>query len=503
MKLDESINELKTFRKSLSDISDTIIPISDLAIEVQKGKEDIVSAVNKKGVTTSTDKTLSQIAGDIAQITQQHISIDGGEMYAEQLYYGVGEDAPFWNFQEVMTSILNNGAYMDYNGILLFRIYRDDLETQLTGARTGGAYLTCDGDFYTYDTIHTWHDFDNGKVDRWFAILNRAAGIDFDLTNDKVIEIHVGRSIGAIKSSIANNVEKIVSSYPNSSYKTLQFTSTSKLGEDIFLKMDEVTGNIIQDTSVKNIVIDCPHVSGYIIDKAKTKNINSFTFKNLLTYDVPTLFRESTQEYILVTFPQGTDLIGTSADVDYAAGNTIIYYGNPNLRYIRVKGLRSQAYMSNVRKYRGAIIYAVYATTYNKLESIVADDLEYGRIIGTFSASYNYNFPELKEIIAPKNKGLFDIIISTCPKLENIVVGEMEDNFSFPAWNPSSVIANPESLARLQQNIHNNIASRVSDRTGLDPLTFTISQELRDVLLPETEALFASKNWNISPAKSV
>lgn len=504
MSLQNEIDKLKTLQESFNELSSKVLDTQAVLTELNNGKQEMVDALATKNVQSSADKTLSAIASDVRSIAQSPITIEGGEMYAEQLYYGVGEDAPFWNLQEVMTSILSNGAYVGYNGVLLLRTYKDELETKLVGAGAGGAYLTCEGDFYTEDSIHTWNDFDNGKIDRWFVIFNAHAGIDFNLTNNKVIEIHVGRSIGTIKSSIANNVEKIVSSYPNSSYETLQFSSTSKLGTDIFLKMDEITGNIIQDTSVKNIVLDCAKINGYIIDKTKTKNINSFTFRNLVQYDVPTLYAQPTAEYILVDFPKGTVFNGSLTEVQYAEGNTIIYGAAQNLRFIKVRGVKEFKHNTSSKRNKGAIIYMVHSSVFQKLESIIVDDLESGKIIGTYHGSYNYEFPVLKEIIAPKYKKYFDIeYINNIPNLENVVVGEMTECFNFPCWNPSIVLSNPESLARLQQNIHNNIASRVSDRTGQDPLTFTVSQELRDVLLPETEALFSSKNWNIAPAKSV
>ena len=65
----EKLNELRTLKKSYSDLADNVIPISDLAIEVQKGKESLVDAVKAKGGNSSADKSLSEIADDVRNIS--------------------------------------------------------------------------------------------------------------------------------------------------------------------------------------------------------------------------------------------------------------------------------------------------------------------------------------------------------------------------------------------------------------------------------------------------
>ena len=91
-------------------------------------------------------------------------------------------------------------------------------------------------------------------------------------------------------------------------------------------------------------------------------------------------------------------------------------------------------------------------------------------------------------------------------RLRNITVGENTDitlNFSM-FWDARDVIAEGQSgIDELNSNIQNNLVANLKDNTGTTAKTVTFGQDLRNVLTAETEQMFADKNWNISPAKTV
>ena len=91
-------------------------------------------------------------------------------------------------------------------------------------------------------------------------------------------------------------------------------------------------------------------------------------------------------------------------------------------------------------------------------------------------------------------------------RLRNITVGENTDitlNFSM-FWDARDVIAEGQSgVDELNLNIQNNLVANLKDNTGLTAKTVTFVQGLRNILTTETEQMFANKNWNIAPAKTV
>jgi hypothetical protein len=121
----------------------------------------------------------------------------------------------------------------------------------------------------------------------------------------------------------------------------------------------------------------------------------------------------------------------------------------------------------------------------------------------TLRGSMCYQCYNLKEIYAPSavsnthNVGL-DTAFTGCSNLENITIGAYRENLNLSSWVPNDNI-----LDKVVHNIHANIALRVQDRTDTTSLTITFAQKVRNALLAETEEVFAAKNWNIAPAKTV
>ena len=150
----------------------------------------------------------------------------------------------------------------------------------------------------------------------------------------------------------------------------------------------------------------------------------------------------------------------------------------------------------------------VYST--NKLKEIICPDLEFGgdKVIVT---NQNYSdVPNLERIYLPKLIDTFTLpfpgnnyVGKSFGNLIDIEVGEIIGNINLSNWSAINILANEEKVAILLNNIHNHIALKVSNKVEGEGSTITFSQGIRDILLPETEELFATKNWNIAPTKSV
>ena len=112
--------------------------------------------------------------------------------------------------------------------------------------------------------------------------------------------------------------------------------------------------------------------------------------------------------------------------------------------------------------------------------------------------------PKLK---SQTGAGIFNLGISSV--LIDVWVGEMVTNLR-TTWNPTGVLADATKKAQLIENIKNHILARVSDRTGLSQLVFTVSTNMYNNIASEeiewngeTMSLadaFLTKNWLLAGA---
>lgn len=183
--LNIKINELRTLKKSYSDLADKVLPTSALLTELENGKQEMVDALAMKKVQSSIDKTLSAIADDVRSIAQSYTTIDGGEMYTTNMLFGSMRH----NILEVAASIKNNYISREYMAAVIATYPKDKNDLNLSFY--GGEYVACitsDGDFYANDGehtpigIHTWHDNDD-KVDRYVVFLYISDNFTFQSLN--------------------------------------------------------------------------------------------------------------------------------------------------------------------------------------------------------------------------------------------------------------------------------------------------------------------------------
>ena len=191
--------------------------LTSLDSDINAGKTAIAQAVTAKGVPTSPADTMLQMATNVTQIAQAPISINGGEMYAKQLY-GSLTTPNYWNMYEVLAQLLSDGRLLNYGGILLAEYYRGYDSIALSGAGAGGAYVVSDMDsngnfiMYTEDVTHTWATEFNGKGNRWVAYCFSDEYHDFQITdtNTSPRSIFIGRKVGTITCLATSRTTQIV-----------------------------------------------------------------------------------------------------------------------------------------------------------------------------------------------------------------------------------------------------------------------------------------------------
>lgn len=437
--------------KSLGEFHETLReyaqPISDLAIEVQKGKQEMVNALAMKNVQSSTNKTLSAIADDVRSIAQEPITISGGKIYEEQLF-GAATDktldysqpnSPMWNLYQVMVNLLNDGRFATCGGILLAEYSKGDSTISLQGAGAGGAYLTSDGAMYESDISHTWNDGLDGKSNRWVAYIFKNEYSQYIVPTVELcpITIHVGRQIGKIIDNIGGKITEIVVS-EGSYLDSVELIAENWGGNTRISNLGNFVGTLFAGGSAVNVSAGIKNLTGgnvwaYISDKIES-----------------------------ITLPE----------LEIINGGFIFNTRNPKGNMDRLKSIHLP-----------------------KLTTISSTN----RIYDTFNSSNilalkEWNMPNLR--ISNVKVGQYGIVAG--PYCTKVVVGAMETNLVLDGWG-ISINPNPE-VELINKNIRLYIADRVSDRTGLSPLTVIFSTSIYAILEQETKDAFTAKNWSIASA---
>lgn len=196
--LREAVENMATMRQAYDSLSQA-------AEAYNTGKTELAANITAKGVQASATETLPELAEKVSAIAQENYTIDGGEMYANQLF-GSLETLNYWNLYEVLANLLSDGRLVSYGGILLAEYYRGYDSLALAGAGSGGAYVVSDKDengnfiMYTKDTTHVWATEFDGKLNRWVAYCFATENHDFQITdtNTSPRSIFIGRKVGVI-----------------------------------------------------------------------------------------------------------------------------------------------------------------------------------------------------------------------------------------------------------------------------------------------------------------
>ena len=356
---DEQTPALREAVENMVNMREAYDNLSQAAEAYNVGKVQLAQAITSKGVETSPTETYPKMAEKVNTISQEMYEINGGELYAKQLF-GSLETPNYWNLYDVLAHLLSDGRLVNYGGILLAEYYRGYDSLALNGAGSGGAYVVSDKDengqfkMYTEDTTHTWAtDFD-GKGNRWVAYCFVDEYHDFQITdtNTSPRSIFIGRKVGTITSLVNGRVSQIVVPDGNklSAFNTKKYTQywaknvvVKNLGdtfgttllynsgcESIYIKADRILANKENEANVliyekntdnlRSVIIECPYIKSGIHDGSigdpisfisinrMTNNLSYLSFKNCeyLVYAFNPVGYEAKFQYL-----KQVDIIGT------------------------------------------------------------------------------------------------------------------------------------------------------------------------------------------------
>ena len=202
------------------------------------------------------------------QISQDTYQINGGELYAKQLF-GALQTPNYWNLYEVLEDLLSDGRFVNYGGILLAEYYKGYDTIALSGAGAGGGYVTSDGDYYQADTTHTWHDDTDGKGNRWIAYLFDGDYHDFNITDTDTSprSIFIGRKVGTINCIVNTRISQVV--VPDGNELTgisSGGTATSQWDKKIVIRNLQNANHVLYNTTSESIYIQAVYGENLIED---------------------------------------------------------------------------------------------------------------------------------------------------------------------------------------------------------------------------------------------
>lgn len=467
------MTKLDIVKQKIKTLQESFDALSDSAVAYTEGKDKLATEITGKGVETSPNDSLATMADNVRNIQQESYTIQGSEVYEKQMFGGVLDNttpyqqpgSPLWNLYAIMTDLLSDGRFINYGGILLAEYFKGYDTIELMNVGASGAYFTCDGDFYTTDktgsNAHVWHDSDNGKMNRWVAYLFAVPSTNYTIPSTELCprSIHIGRKVGTITCSVAGRISEIVVLDGNE-LLGINFSNVS-----IPLQQKVIINNISTADGylIPNSNSNCVFYSSSIKTAPSTLHILGGTTPNLTCISFPELLSVDYSDRVFFTA------------YNISASNCVEFYA-PKLTSFGASGFLYDNGAKIKKLYFPELVYCTrwIFWGYDKIESL--------------------EFPKWTNT----NTQLF--YQSNTQNLINIECGETVENIHLNEWNPTNVIADSEKLATLNSNIRNHIAAKVSDRTGLSPLTFTVSTNLYNNLEPETIAAFTAKNWNVAGA---
>lgn len=296
--LDQQLENLRTLQQSYDQIAGA-------AEAYNVGKTELAAAITAKGVATDPTETYPEMAEKVNAISQETYEINGGEMYAKQLF-GSLTTPNYWNLYEIMAQLLSDGRLVNYGGILLAEYYKGYNSLALSGAGSGGAYVVSDKDsdgnfiMYTEDTTHTWATEDDGKGNRWVAYCFADAAHGFSITDTNTCprSIHIGRHVGVIDSLVTGRVANLVVTdgntldgfcgnvqqnfggkivIRNTNFSASKYMLYQPVSESIYISGDSIS---TADSSLINLIAPVNNLYSLVI------KANSITGSNPLLYTV-------------------------------------------------------------------------------------------------------------------------------------------------------------------------------------------------------------------------
>lgn len=425
-------------------------------------------------------------------------------------------------FLYYMEDIATQYQRSDYAVCMAGEFYKNADTTILAGA---DAYLTSDGDFYTSQTTHTWHDDDDIHANRWVVYYfkegeNKSNFMIADATACPTI-LSVKGHLGAIIANIAVPIQDII--VPDgSTVLDLRLTGSNAFSNTTHIRniLNHTTGYISFNTTATNLIIGVRSSSGNynnaIIRQSTTpikgyvvfSELTSITGYAIIGFGVsgvvsfPKLERLSDGGIITEVLSSAKFLFPELREI--CGGN--IFVGN---NHIACKGL----YLPKLESITSGGIANIF--TYRSIPYLKILDLPSLMtatnpfIVNTFTENSEIRLPVIEVLTGLFSgegtvhgyAGVKKIYIGCRGTrsqliLVNYVTSKCDDiEIGDGALQPIN-ISSATGLTR--ENIVNHILAKLGDNTGQSALTLTLGATNLAKLTDEDKAIATAKNWTLA-----
>lgn len=427
--------------------------------------------------------------------------------------------APYEREVQVVNRRANESEYLYYMEDIATQYQRSDYAVAMAGefyknADTiilagADAYLTSDGDFYTTQTTHTWHDDDDMHANRWVVYYfkegeNKSNFMIADASACPTV-LAVKGHLGAIIANIAVPIRDII--VPDGSSVLDLRLSKVEWSDTAIVK------NILNQTAIlfngnSNVVVGEAHLISTDIEIASGCNkLQQLMLPELeATYDNP--IARSCGQVRKIVLPK-LKLYGTkthSANWAMFSGCSVDVVNMPALETISIlypftNGIRKRIYMPRLTQFLGSIFF------YTNGELSITHILM-GSITQFANFSLGVKFTKLIhfEFGADGGAGLsasLNLNCWTCSAINLTADDLVEDKDKFTT--------NKEQLL---YNFKTYTIERLQNRTDMSKLTLTIGTYLYNIVTQETDdsltdgvpygewltAKLAEINWSLASA---
>lgn len=409
-------------------------------------------------------------------------------------------------FLYYMEDIATQYQRSDYAVCMAGEFYKNVDTTILSGA---DAYLTSDGDFYTAQTTHTWHDDDDMHANRWVVYYfkegeNKSNFMIADASACPTVLVVKGH-LGAIIANIAVPIRDII--VPDGSSVLDLRLSKVEWSDTAIVK------NILNQTAIlfngnSNVVVGEAHLISTDIEIASGCNkLRQLMLPELeATYDNP--IARSCGQVRKIVLPK-LKLYGTkthSANWAMFSGCSVDVVNMPALETISIlypftNGIRKRIYMPRLTQFLGSTFFYIDG-------ELSITHILMGSITQFANFSLGVKFTKLThfEFGADGGAGLsasLNLNCWTCSAINLTADDLVEDKDKFTT--------NKEQLL---YNFKTYTIERLQNRTDMSKLTLTIGTYLYNIVTQETDdsltdgvpygewltAKLAEINWSLASA---
>ena len=373
------------------------------------------------------------------------------------------------NLYKVMEEVKKDPRTSGYAAIMLCQYYKGFYSLALKGG--ANAFLTSDGDFYQGNTTHVWHDYDNGYIDRWVAMLFSDTGGTYTCSDAAASPraALIDGTMGNIVNTTGNRLTWVDVTEGSSWGQIKQsYGAACSWNKQLVLRgMRLISTATAADAAI--------NMTGAINAVVGVKQITSFGFN------------DSGSSLTEVVFEGLERIDGTSS-----ARCLFVQYGQSSITSLKEIVLPDLVYCGKIFQTQGSSTNVI-GTNLQRIVMPKCTELIYFSGNGNAHSSSSIGYASL--IRFEIGQGFYsDLNLRMCTFANCIKTDAndlVEDVVAHPTWS---------NLDQWLYNFEHLIVDKLADLSGQTAKTITLAATPYAAITSEIRAKMSAKNWNLASA---